>query len=195
MKLSIDLIEECEQLYELRNLFVHEQSVKAMYMKVANYGLVERACDRLAGLAANMTDSSVAVTGEQSRVQDFFGHLTRLEVRLLDEGRLWVVEQMCALALRQVHLNTDIEIHRVNNWISRKRKNPEEDLFEELHAWKAEEMSPVYSLAKLILLGKQFEAKNMAQSLIKQGVLSQEEWDTWPLFEKLRADNSGVEAT
>jgi hypothetical protein len=190
MKLPEELINDCEQLYELRNLFIHEKSVRAMYMKVANFSLVQQACDLLAALAVHMSESAAFASKEPRLVQIFFGHLTRLEVRLLDEERLPVVKHMCSRALSFSGLNADVEIHRVNSWIARKRAGEKETLFDEVRTWNAEESGPLFAMAKLILLGDTDAAKLEAQSLVSRGLLSQEEWDAWPLFEGLRLSDA-----
>lgn len=186
MKLPQEFADECEQLYELRNLFVHEKSVKAMYMKVANYGLVEKVCNQLAALAVNMCESAVVAGKQQGSLKIFFGRITRLEVRLLDEERLGVVRHMCSRAMSFQELGADGEIHRVNDWIARKRAGDTDGLFEELHAWDAEELGPQFALAKLILSGQAQDAKSEAEDLLARGLLSQDEWDAWPLFDELR---------
>ncbi len=189
MQISIQLRSECEALYDLRNLFAHELSVKALYTQFANHDLIERVCESLATLAAFMTESAVHASRIEGEDELFYSNLTRWEVQMIDQSRLNVVEQMCLMALEQFPAPSSIEQHRVNSWIVAKRKSGLTSILKQIEGWDVEQLEPVFALAKLVLLDKKVEARTEANRLMSEGFLNQEDWDSWPLFDELRSED------
>ncbi len=191
MRISNQLRMECEALYEFRNLFAHELSVKALYTQFANYDLIERVCDSLATLAAFMTESAVHASRTEGGKELFYSGMTRWEVQMIDQSRLNVAEQMCLMALEQHPAPSSIEQHRVNSWIVAKRKSGLTSILNQIEGWDVEQLDPVFGLAKLVLLDKRVEARTEANRLMSEGFLIQEDWDSWPLFDELRSEDKG----
>lgn len=188
MRISEQLREECEAFYEFRNLFAHELSVKAMYMQFANYELIERVCEHLATLAVSMAESAIHASRVDGAEEAFYSNLTRWEVQMIDQSRLTLAEQMCLRALGQTGAPTSIEQHRVNSWIVAKRKRGLNSIQNQVESWDVDQLEPVFALAKLVLLDKKEDARAVATRLMNQGLLNQEDWDSWPLFDELRSE-------
>lgn len=186
MRISNQIRNECEALYGLRNWFAHELSVKAMYGQLANYQLIERVCDHLATLAVYMTASAIDSSRVEGGGELFFAYLTGREVQMIDQTRLKIAEQMCSFALGQKTPPSTIEQHRVNSWIVAKRKSGLNAIIHQVENWDVDQLEPVFALAKLVLLERKGDARAEALSLINQGLLHQEDWDSWPLFDELR---------
>jgi hypothetical protein len=193
MTISDTLREECESLYSLRNSFAHELSVKTMYMQTANYELVERVCDCLATLAVSMTESTVNASQLEGAKDLYFAFLTTLEVEMLSQSRLNLVAQMCTLASNQKVPPSSIEEHRVNSWIASKRKNGIASIVNEVESWKVDQLEPVFALAKLILLDRKADARVETRRLMGQGLIRQEDIDTWPLFDELQDEEKELQ--
>lgn len=191
MRISDQIRNECEALYDLRNWFAHELSVKTMYGQFANYQLIERVSDHLATLAVFMTASAIDSSRVEGGGELFYAYLTGREVQMIDQSRLNIAEQMCSLALGQLTPPSTIEQHRVNSWIVTKRKSGLNAIVNQVENWDVDQLDPVFALAKLVLLEKKGDARAEALRLIHQGLLHQEDWDSWPLFDELR--NEGDE--
>lgn len=79
---------------------------------------------------------------------------------------------------------------QVEIWMVRSAQGDGGRVREEVEAWQADALAPVYVLAKLILLDQGDDALQMIPGLLAAGALTGEDLETWTLFDRLRAAGS-----
>jgi hypothetical protein len=99
----------------------------------------------------------------------------------------WSVAATVTAALRDGCVADDTRyVMRVNGWLAHKRVDGVEAIRSEVESWQVAALAPRFQLARLALLDRTEEADEFARSLLRQGDLSQDAWDTWPLLAEVR---------
>lgn len=177
---------ECINLYDLRNLFAHEQSVMVSYMKVAKYGLVEHTCNALAELATRMVVSASTANKETEAISALASNLTGIEVGLLNAERWKLADTVCGIATQSFDADSSSEMHRVNSWIAKRQQGNFLEVSGAIASWDPAPLGPKFVLVKTVLTKDPATALQEVKDLIDSGELLRTEWNTWPLFSQLR---------
>ncbi|HET9894617.1 MAG TPA: hypothetical protein VFQ44_06750 [Streptosporangiaceae bacterium] len=121
----------------------------------------------------------------ESQHQDIDNDVLRLTFRLLCQHKWQVVETVSTISLPEMKHEYDRCAVRVNRWIALKYLNSGVALLEEVRQWDVSALQGIFSVAQKALLDDP-SAADAAIDLIKLGDLSQEQIDTWPLFDNIR---------
>jgi hypothetical protein len=77
---------------------------------------------------------------------------------------------------------------QVNRWLAIEAGRGPEAVREEVEAWDAAGLPRIYALARHVLLRQDDQALGMLRGLLDAGDITQVEVETWPLFDRLRAE-------
>lgn len=99
-------------------------------------------------------------------------------------------EQAELLGRLQEQLSTDARgkaTAKVHRWLAVAMGRGPEAIWADVHAWNTASLPRIYALARLVLLQEDEAALALLSDLLTTGGLTQTDVDTWPLFDRLRA--------
>jgi hypothetical protein len=75
---------------------------------------------------------------------------------------------------------------QVSGWLARVHWRGPDSVIADVTAWDTSSLPPAFTLARLILTGETDDALEMIPQLIKEGEISRDNLDNWPLFDSIR---------
>lgn len=183
-------------LWEDRNVIAHRGSVTDEQHS-ARTGRPE---GRIISPGADAVQSAIDVIGatRYALVACVWGHLVPgsgnfaaemagpLLLESLRAGR-WEQAELLGKLQEQFIVGEEQGRVRVNRWLATDLGHGPEAIRAEVEAWDVTALPRVYRLARHVLLREDEEALALLRDLLTTGDITQADIDTWPLFDRLRA--------
>jgi hypothetical protein len=143
------------------------------------------AIDELIAVGASLTHLLMRSLSPKSRREYVDSDAVMLTFELLKQRRWKLVDKIASIALPAMSQEYSRTSTKVNRWIALKRLAGSEAIAKEVAEWDVSALQPIFELSRLILLDHP-SAVELARAMIGSGDLSQEQVETWPLFEDIR---------
>ncbi|VXB88481.1 conserved hypothetical protein [Citricoccus sp. K5] len=148
---------------------------------------LQNAADTLFSIAFSLVWSiGTKLCASEDVKHDFFSHLADRTYHLLQDRRYDLLKQLGKDAPIDKLKDTTSLIFKVNVWLSYKYSNDFDVVREEVVKFDTSARSRDFQLAKAALLDDVEDAKMIADSMLRDGVLSRAHYVTWPLLSKVR---------
>jgi hypothetical protein len=111
----------------------------------------------------------------------------RMEQLLFAER--WVpLRKICSIGKKVAPLDVSKQIFKVNEWLSVKRLEGPSSISDQITNWDTSALGPQFRLVQLALLDEADAFFSVAPAVHRDGGISREALESWPILEELRQD-------